>query len=258
MATHSSIFAWAIPWTEEPDRLQSTSKQRVRHEWATEHYCWDHRSFIIRVRCLSQRRYEDGISSWNCVVMSWWIRAAFAQSFSRVQLFVTPWSSPPGSSVHGIFRARILEWVAISSSKWAAFRNWQSQGTISLQVSRRMVSGPCKTHWRLLTSITVNDLVFFEATKRVAICCSSSRKWIWTRSATTPIGCDTVSQSRNKRSGKGRTPQSHSGWHSWPPRVPESPVLGFPRVHSALSNFSRKAGRPKAHGVKSPDLRGQH
>ena len=37
-------------------------------------------------------------------------------ALSHVQLFVTPWtSSPPDSSVHGIFQARILEWVAISS-----------------------------------------------------------------------------------------------------------------------------------------------
>ena len=35
--------------------------------------------------------------------------------FSRVPLFVTPMDySPPGSSVHGIFQPRILEWVAIS------------------------------------------------------------------------------------------------------------------------------------------------
>ena len=27
MATHSSILAWRIPWTEEPDRLQSTGLQ---------------------------------------------------------------------------------------------------------------------------------------------------------------------------------------------------------------------------------------
>ena len=27
MATHSSIFAWRIPWTEEPDRLQFTVSQ---------------------------------------------------------------------------------------------------------------------------------------------------------------------------------------------------------------------------------------
>ena len=31
MATHSSILAWKIPWTEEPGRLQSIESQRVRH-----------------------------------------------------------------------------------------------------------------------------------------------------------------------------------------------------------------------------------
>ena len=30
MATHSSILAWRIPWTEEPDGLQSMGLQRVR------------------------------------------------------------------------------------------------------------------------------------------------------------------------------------------------------------------------------------
>ena len=34
-----------------------------------------------------------------------------------MQLFVTPSTSPPGSSVHGIFQARILEWAAIFSSQ---------------------------------------------------------------------------------------------------------------------------------------------
>ena len=29
MATHSSILAWKIPWTEEPGELQSTGSQRV-------------------------------------------------------------------------------------------------------------------------------------------------------------------------------------------------------------------------------------
>ena len=32
MATHSSILAWKIPWTEEPGRLQSTGSQRVGHD----------------------------------------------------------------------------------------------------------------------------------------------------------------------------------------------------------------------------------
>ena len=32
MTTHSSILAWKIPWTEEPDRLLSMGSQRVRHD----------------------------------------------------------------------------------------------------------------------------------------------------------------------------------------------------------------------------------
>ena len=32
MATHSSILAWRIPWTEEPDRLQSMGLQRIGHD----------------------------------------------------------------------------------------------------------------------------------------------------------------------------------------------------------------------------------
>ena len=36
MATHSSMRAWRIPWTKEPDRLQSMKSQRVGHDWATD------------------------------------------------------------------------------------------------------------------------------------------------------------------------------------------------------------------------------
>ena len=32
MATHSSILAWRIPWTDEPGGLQSTGLQRVGHD----------------------------------------------------------------------------------------------------------------------------------------------------------------------------------------------------------------------------------
>ena len=34
MATHSSIFAWRSPWTEEPRGLQSIGLQRVRQDWS--------------------------------------------------------------------------------------------------------------------------------------------------------------------------------------------------------------------------------
>ena len=46
MATHSSILAWRIPWTEELGRLQSTGSQRVGYEWVTS----------LSLSCLTWRR----------------------------------------------------------------------------------------------------------------------------------------------------------------------------------------------------------
>ena len=37
MATHSSILAWRIPWTEKPGGLQSMGSQRVGRDWVTKH-----------------------------------------------------------------------------------------------------------------------------------------------------------------------------------------------------------------------------
>ena len=37
MATHSSLLAWRIPWTEEPGGLQSTRSQRVGQDCVSKH-----------------------------------------------------------------------------------------------------------------------------------------------------------------------------------------------------------------------------
>ena len=37
MATHPSILAWEIPWTEGPGMLQATGFQRVGHDGGTQH-----------------------------------------------------------------------------------------------------------------------------------------------------------------------------------------------------------------------------
>ena len=51
--------------------------------------------------------WVEGVLKWSEV-----------KSLSCVRLFVTPWTvSLPGSSVHGILQARLLEWVAISFSR---------------------------------------------------------------------------------------------------------------------------------------------
>ena len=61
MATHSSVLAWRIPWTEKPGRLQSMGSHRVGHDWSD-------LAAAAAATCLNS-----------------------VQSLSRVQLFATPW-----------------------------------------------------------------------------------------------------------------------------------------------------------------------
>ena len=51
MATHSSILAWEMPWTEEPGGLQSTESQRVGHSLETKQQ-------QLHVVCFSPLEYE--------------------------------------------------------------------------------------------------------------------------------------------------------------------------------------------------------
>jgi len=48
MATHSSILAWRIPWTEEPGGLQSMGWKRVRHNRATHTHTHTHTQYTAR------------------------------------------------------------------------------------------------------------------------------------------------------------------------------------------------------------------
>ena len=56
-ATHSSVPAWTMPWTEEPGGLQSRVSQRVGHGWATEHITGHGKSF--------SRALQRSGSSWS-------------------------------------------------------------------------------------------------------------------------------------------------------------------------------------------------
>ena len=53
MATHSSILAWRIPWTEKPRGLQSTGLQRVGHNWSdlAQHISYIKFSYILQNIC---------------------------------------------------------------------------------------------------------------------------------------------------------------------------------------------------------------
>ena len=49
MAIHSRTIAWKIPWTEEPNRLQSMGSQKVGHDWTTSlYFTISHRSIKVK------------------------------------------------------------------------------------------------------------------------------------------------------------------------------------------------------------------
>ena len=66
MATHSSILAWRIPWTEDLGRLQSMGSQRVRQDWVTNTnvFKWEFKSCITSLKDLHLNRYV-GSNYWG-------------------------------------------------------------------------------------------------------------------------------------------------------------------------------------------------
>ena len=74
----------------------------------------DLRRATQQIRCIPCFIYDSTLR----LIWKWVTSLLCAQTLSHVRLSATPWKvSQPGSSVHGIAQAKILEWVAISSSK---------------------------------------------------------------------------------------------------------------------------------------------
>ena len=141
------------PWREGPGRLQIIGSQRVGHDWATE------------LSCIHPTRtpHESESESVKCL--------------SHVRLFATPWMQKvrhnsasdapdppnlPGSSVHGIPQATILEWVAISFSRvssWPRDRilvSYTADGFFTTWTTRETENSPyphyCLVTWGSKTS----------------------------------------------------------------------------------------------------------
>ena len=58
MATHSSILAWRIPWTEEPGGLQSVGSQRLGHNRAAEHAGTKLLSELLHIALFKQFKFS--------------------------------------------------------------------------------------------------------------------------------------------------------------------------------------------------------
>ena len=107
IATHSSILAWEMLWTEEPGGLQSTEWQRVGHDGAANAHT------LVSVLPNTSTR----IFFFSLIIV---FAAAAAKLLQSCPTLCDPIdSSPPGSPVPGILQVRTLEWGAISfSNAW--------------------------------------------------------------------------------------------------------------------------------------------
>ena len=129
MATHSSVHAWRIPRTEEPDRLQSMGLQRGRHSWSDLAHVIQQQTtdaIYFSLVCTLERAIKDVIDWLPAVPSESRIWGVTPGEFHSVLCLVAQSCltlcdlmdySPPGSSVCEILQARILEWVAMPSSR---------------------------------------------------------------------------------------------------------------------------------------------
>ena len=76
MATHSSILAWKISWTQDPGGLQSMGLQRVRHDWVTNTYL------------LAFSMIQQMLAIWSLVPLPFWSPACI----SGISRFTYCWS----------------------------------------------------------------------------------------------------------------------------------------------------------------------
>ena len=122
MATHFSVLAWRIPGMGKPGGLPSMGSHRVGHDWSD-----------LAIWVVAGYFYPD-----------WPFLFCILRGFPRIGfIFVyicdAMYCSLPGSSIHGVLQARVLEWVAIF------FSRGRSQPRDWTQVSR--IAGRRLTIW---------------------------------------------------------------------------------------------------------------
>ena len=100
--------SWIATWS--PSSRVNQSKSPTHAYWVTHH------TFSTLPTC------EQTASHLQTFGGSLLCETCVLSHFSRIWLLCDPMDcSPPGSSVHGIHQARILEWVAISSSRGSSW-----------------------------------------------------------------------------------------------------------------------------------------
>ena len=94
MATHCSILAWEIPWTEEPGGLWPPGSQRIRHDWARPQYTHTHIYIHMCICTLNVIKHCN--LTWRLICMK-----DKSYSLSCIQFFATPWTVALQASLSG-------------------------------------------------------------------------------------------------------------------------------------------------------------
>ena len=130
MATHSSILAWRIPWTEEPGGLQFMRLQRIEHNWVTEHahacgraHTHTHTQLLRGHRAASLRGFTRR-SVYSLLLQSHWAASCgglyLVSPWSSNHLRATPSQSYPQASGNGDWQGEAPLTFTNPSQAW----NW--------------------------------------------------------------------------------------------------------------------------------------
>ena len=127
MATHASILAWRIPWTEESGRLLFTVSQRVRHDWPTSlSFCWE--SFL---------KFQGGKGLWR-----------EEQSQVRKLLETSFWERKDGSPCHQYSPGPISQSQDIKTGVENLGESKVAATTLELPASHKILTPSPSMVWR--------------------------------------------------------------------------------------------------------------
>ena len=121
-------------------------------------FFFNHCNNLKNCACVCAHERHSGRTGWEAYNQGCYIpfSSMHAQSLNHVPLCNPMDCSPPGSSAHGIFQARILEWVAISSSTGSFSPRDRTHISCISYIGRQILS-----HWviwevHLLAELNVN------------------------------------------------------------------------------------------------------
>ena len=141
MATHSSILAWRIPWTEEAGGLQSMRSQRVRHncsDWAWPYFLGDGKVLLNFTAQFSQLGRIKDCSLWSFLCLEQFLQEA---AFFLVQ----------GLGQAGCDVIRQL------MAPWTPHRCWCLSPVLWSQGHTNNVTWTCKLH-KMLNAFDIRNL----------------------------------------------------------------------------------------------------